>query len=77
MDNDVYQIIVGKNIELIDFKIFDRWGNLIFSSDKKDFKWDGSYKSKPCNSGVYAYIVEVTYSDGLSETLSGNITLLR
>jgi gliding motility-associated-like protein len=76
-ENDVYQIIVGKNIEKIDFKIFDRWGNLLFRSDKKDFKWDGSYKSKPCNSGVYAYIVEVTYSDGLSETLSGNITLLR
>ena len=76
-ENDVYQIIVGKNIARINFKIFDRWGNLIFQSDKKDFKWDGSYKSKPCNSGVYAYIVEVTYVDGLDEILSGNITLLR
>jgi len=76
-ENDVYQIIAGKNIGRIDFKIFDRWGNLIFQSDKKDFKWDGSYKSKPCNSGVYAYIVDVTYSDGTDETISGNITLLR
>ena len=76
-ENDVYQIIVGKNIARINFKIFDRWGNLIFQSDKKDFKWDGSYKSKPCNSGVYAYIVEVSYVDGLDEILSGNITLLR
>jgi len=75
--NDVYQIIVGKNIAQIDFKIFDRWGNLIFQSDKKDFMWDGNYKSKPCNSGVYGYIVDVTYTDGLTETLSGNITLLR
>jgi len=76
-ENDVYQIIAGKNVARINFKIFDRWGNLIFQSDKKDFKWDGSYKSKPCNSGVYAYIVEVTYVDGKDETLSGNITLLR
>jgi gliding motility-associated-like protein len=76
-ENDVYQIIAGKNIARINFKIFDRWGNLIFQSDKKDFKWDGNYKSKPCNSGVYAYIVEVTYVDGKDETLSGNITLLR
>jgi gliding motility-associated-like protein len=76
-DNDVYQIIAGKDIARIDFKIFDRWGNLVFQSDKKDFKWDGSYKSKPCNSGVYAYIVEVTYIDGLDKTFSGNITLLR
>jgi gliding motility-associated-like protein len=76
-ENDVYQIIAGKNIARINFKIFDRWGNLIFQSDKKDFKWDGNNKSKPCNSGVYAYIVEVTYVDGKDETLSGNITLLR
>jgi gliding motility-associated-like protein len=76
-DNDVYQIIVGKNIAQIDFKIFDRWGNLIFQSDKKDFKWDGSYKSKPCNSGVYAFLVDVTYIDGTDKTISGNITLLR
>jgi gliding motility-associated-like protein len=76
-ENDVYQIIAGKNIARINFKIFDRWGNLIFQSDKKDFKWDGNYKSKPCNSGVYAYIVEVTYVDGKDETLSGNITLWR
>ena len=76
-ENDVYQIIAGKNIARINFKIFDRWGNLIFQSDKKDFKWDGSYKSKPCNSGIYPYIVEVTYVDGKDETLSGNITLLR
>jgi gliding motility-associated-like protein len=76
-DNDVYQIIVGKNIAQIDFKIFDRWGNLIFQSDKKDFKWDGNYKSKPCNSGVYAFLVDVTYIDGTDKTISGNITLLR
>jgi gliding motility-associated-like protein len=75
--NEVYQIIAGKNIDQIDFKIFDRWGNLIFQSDKKDFKWDGTYKSKPCNSGVYAYVVQVYYTGGSTETLSGNITLLR
>ena len=76
-ENDVYQIIAGKNVDRLDFKIFDRWGNLIFQSDKKDFKWDGTYKSKPCNSGVYAYVVDVFYLDSPAETLSGNITLLR
>jgi gliding motility-associated-like protein len=76
-ENEVYQIIVGKNIEQVIFKIFDRWGNLVFQSDRKDFQWDGQYKSKPCNSGVYPYIVEVTYKDGSTETLSGNITLIR
>jgi gliding motility-associated-like protein len=75
--NNVYQIVAGKNVIRIDFKIFDRWGNLIFQSNDKNFKWDGSYKSKPCNSGIYAYVAVVTYTDAKAETLSGNITLLR
>ena len=75
--NNVYQIIAGINVARIDFKIFDRWGNLIFQSNDKNFKWDGSYKSKPCNSGIYAYVAVVTFTDAKAETLSGNITLIR
>ncbi|MFZ9612619.1 MAG: CotH kinase family protein [Crocinitomicaceae bacterium] len=76
-DNDVYQIIVGKNIEAISFKVFDRWGNMMFESNNKSFKWDGSYKGKLLNTGVYAYIVDVTYVGGTTKKLSGNITLIR
>jgi gliding motility-associated-like protein len=76
-DNDVYQIIVGKNIESIGFKVFDRWGNLLFESTNKTFKWDGTYKGKLLNTGVYAYIVDVTYVGGTTKKLTGNITLIR
>jgi gliding motility-associated-like protein len=76
-DNDVYQIIVGKNIESIGFKVFDRWGNLLFESNNKTFKWDGTYKGKLLNTGVYAYIVDVTYVGGTTKKMSGNITLIR
>lgn len=76
-DNDVYQIIVGKNIESIGFKVFDRWGNLLFESNNKTFKWDGTYKGKLLNTGVYAYIVDVTYIGGTTKKMSGNITLIR
>jgi gliding motility-associated-like protein len=76
-DNDVYQIIVGKNIESFGFKVFDRWGNLMFESTNKLFKWDGSYKGKPLNTGVYAYIVDVIYVGGTAKQMTGNITLIR
>ncbi len=76
-DNDVYQIIVGKNIESIGFKVFDRWGNLLFESSNKTFKWDGTYKGKLLNTGVYAYIVDVTYIGGTTKKMTGNITLIR
>jgi gliding motility-associated-like protein len=76
-ENNSYSIIAGKNIKTVYFTIFDRWGNIILKSDSKNFTWDGTYKNKPCNSGVYAYQAEVLYIDGKREVLSGNITLIR
>lgn len=76
-NNDVYKIIVGKNVKAIYFRIFDRWGNKLFESQNKQFVWDGTYKEKPCNSGVYAYTIEITYINGKTENRNGNITLIR
>jgi gliding motility-associated-like protein len=76
-ENSVYQIIAGQDIVGIAFKIIDRWGNILFESEDKEFQWDGSYKGQKCNNGVYAYFVDVSYSNGKTEKLSGNITLIR
>ncbi len=75
--NNTYSIIVGKNIKSIQFTIFDRWGNIILQTTSKQFTWDGTYKSKYCNAGIYAYQALVEYTNGNKETLSGNITLIR
>ena len=76
-ENSVYQIIAGQDVEGIAFKIIDRWGNILFESEDKEFQWDGSYKGQKCNNGVYAYFVDVSYANGKTEKLSGNITLIR
>jgi gliding motility-associated-like protein len=76
-ENSVYQIIAGQDIAGIAFKIIDRWGNILFESEDKEFQWDGSYKGQNCNNGVYAYFVDVSYANGKTEKLSGNITLIR
>ncbi len=73
----MYQIIAGQDIKEIEFNIIDRWGNIIFQSQDKNFQWDGTYNESKCNSGVYAYFVNVSYSNGKEETLSGNITIIR
>jgi gliding motility-associated-like protein len=76
-ENNAYSIIVGKDIKSFQFKIFDRWGKIMFEAHTKGFEWDGKKKGMECNAGVYPYIMTVTYNDGTSETLSGNITLIR
>ena len=76
-ENNVFQIITGQNVDSFQFQIFNRWGKIMFESDTKGFEWDGKYKGVDCNSGVYPYIMKTQYTDGSSETLSGNITLIR
>jgi len=75
--NETLTIIVGKDIKAFTIHIYDRWGNRIISSSEKTFEWDGTQNGILCNSGVFAYMLEVTYDDGHGELLSGNITLLR
>ena len=76
-ENNAYSIIIGQDVASFQFKIFDRWGKIMFESTVRGFEWDGSNKGLDCNAGVYPYIMTVTYLDGTSETLSGNITLIR
>lgn len=75
--NDIFSIIAGRDVEDVTFSIYDRWGNLMYKAIEKGFEWDGIYNGKLCSAGVYAYMVEVNYTTGESEMLSGNITLVR
>lgn len=75
--NENLTIIVGKDVLSFTLSIYDRWGNLMLNTSDKNFKWDGTYNGQPCNAGVYAYILEVKYIIGTTETRSGNITLIR
>ncbi len=59
------------------FKVFNRWGQLIFESNDIDIGWDGSFNGVPQNMETYIYQASVdTYTD---ETLtkSGSFKLIR
>ena len=74
--NDVYRIF-GSGIKLIDFKVFNRWGEKVFESNTQEKTWDGSFKNSPAPSGTYSYSLYVEYLNGFSETKKGTITLIR
>jgi gliding motility-associated-like protein len=75
--HDVFRFIVGANVESFNFKIFDRWGRAMVNTAEPKFEWDGTYKGKNVEGGVYVYSVDIKYKDGSSEVLSGNITVVR
>ncbi|MBN4066090.1 PKD domain-containing protein, partial [Candidatus Amoebophilus asiaticus] len=80
--NDVFFVRdISDNIDGIfnlDFKIFNRWGELIFESNNINRGWDGTYNGKDVDVGVYTYIVKfITYKLITNSELtvkSGNVT---
>lgn len=58
--------------------VYDRWGQVMFESDQLDGRgWDGTYNAALQQQGVYVYLIEVAYRNGISEKYQGNVTLLR
>jgi gliding motility-associated-like protein len=65
---------------LLQFKmsIYNRWGEKIYFTDKTDGRgWDGKYNNKTQESGVYIYIIDVVFKNGLRKNFTGNITLFK
>ena len=75
-NNDVFQIY-GEDIKTLDMKVFNRWGELVYSTTNSMAGWDGSYKGQMQMPGVYTYITVITYLDNSQETKKGTVTLLR
>lgn len=76
-NNDWYFVIAGADVATVDIKIFNRWGEIMYESQDAADGWDGTFNGALLNTGVYTIMVDVTYDDGASERLSGNITLVR
>jgi len=65
-------------IEDLKFQIYNRWGELVFETTDIDTCWDGNYKDKPANSGIFVYRLYVKlYNNDEPIDISGNTTLVR
>ncbi|HNQ13602.1 MAG TPA: gliding motility-associated C-terminal domain-containing protein [Bacteroidia bacterium] len=71
-----------RNVKDIDIKIFNRWGQIVFSTDDRDINWNGKINNNgsDCPDGVYHYIciVNEIFLDGIKpRTITGFIHLIR
>lgn len=77
--NDVFYVY-GNDIDPSEFelKIFNRWGEVIFTSDHIDFGWDGRFKGKDVKNDVYVWKVKAksTATRKYYERI-GHVTLIR
>lgn len=67
----------GFGIAQMRFRIYNRWGQLMFESNSLKFGWDGRFNGVLQPMDVYAYTLEVTFFNGERTIKKGDITLIR
>jgi gliding motility-associated-like protein len=76
--NDYLQPYPVGNSTLTDFRIFNRLGNLVFQAGNlAAASWDGKYKGKQQDLGVYVWELKFTDNTNRSRLIKGNVTLIR
>lgn len=81
--NDVFSVYANDQVRRVrQLAVYDRWGNaLYFQQDlpvnDPNAGWDGHYRGKPMDPGVYVWVVEVEHLDGRVQLYKGDVTLVR
>ena len=77
-DNDKIYVRGWGIKRLIEFSIYNRWGERVYTSSDINEGWDGTFNGKPQNIDTYAYFVKVeTYVDEKPITKKGTFVLIR
>jgi len=74
--NDIYRIPPNASFQLKDFRIYNRWGEKIFSAANINEGWDGTVNNINQNTGTYIYIITGHDNNG-PLFLKGTFLLIR
>ncbi len=75
--NDVFRPIVIGMKSLNAFRVYNRWGQLVFSTTQVNHGWDGNFKGAPQSAGSFVWEAEgITYL-GRKIKKKGSVILIR
>jgi len=76
--NEYWQIILPIGAQLNNLEVYNRWGNIVFTSEGTIKPWFGRTTSgEPCSEGVYFYVLKYTDSKGDEQKVNGYVSLFR
>jgi hypothetical protein len=74
--NRIFEIFAPNAIP-IESAIYDRWGELIYSTPNGVWpRWEGTFKQKKAPEGVYVFICELQFLDGSEKVFETNLTVM-
>ncbi len=82
--NDVLFISAKENqiSSIKKFTIYSRWGEVLYETSAiqpNDISvgWDGRFNNEEINPGVYVYVAEIEFFDGVEEVYTGDVTVIK
>ena len=74
--NDIFYPVT-EGVIAYNLQIYNRWGELLFSTSDTNKGWDGYYKGRLCAPDVYVYKIDFKFIDGREVMKFGDVTLIR
>ncbi|HEY0741983.1 MAG TPA: T9SS type B sorting domain-containing protein [Chryseosolibacter sp.] len=74
--NDIFNVY-GQFIDEFEMSIFNRWGELMYTTTSITEGWDGNFKGREMPEGTYTFIVRIQDRAGRNIKESGSVLLLR
>jgi gliding motility-associated-like protein len=70
-------VVIGYGVAKLTFRIYNRWGQLMFESADERVGWDGKFNGKLQPMDAYGYTLDAEMVSGERIRKSGSITLIR
>jgi len=74
--NDILYVRAHPTSEIV-FRVYDRWGELVFETFDEAIGWNGIFKGKEADPAVFDYYLEVLCPGNEKFFKKGNVTLIR
>ena len=83
LENDRFTLYTESGVdEILLLQVFDRWGDLVFENrnfapNDTQMGWDGRFRDKAVNPGVFTYLFKLKFVDGVQNSVTGTVTVVR
>jgi len=74
--NDVFRPVSPGRVESYELRVYNRWGQMVFTSNDPFDGWDGRFNNHACEIGSYAWWCGYVNPEGKREA-SGSLSLVR
>lgn len=82
-NNEIFTVYGGPEVLAVNtLQVYSRWGELLFQRDglaanDEQGGWDGTFRGKPLSPGVYTWVAEVAFLDGVVLEYKGDVMIVR